>query len=250
MENEKRAKYLLIDEDGFTKLAIESGLYPELTKELEHGDLMVADHNEAKNLLNQNAIESIEDNGYYMLNPYCGNLRYELASSKGLELRYINDKMETVKNILIMMGAKSIKMVESEKSTSHQTHSGQIEFSVPKSQGGLSGRSDKNEVEKFFSKATYDDSQNKAIPCEDIEREIVRTGLTSVSFFGNCLNRLRSGNPLTGKHTMEYSSLGEVKKGFEIGAKLKVVRFKTEVDYQQLSEETHEFTTTLEVDFG
>lgn len=247
-----KAKYLLIDEGGVAKYGIENGHYPELQKEWKIGDLMIADHDEAVALRNQNAIEIYEDGGYYMLNPY--NQRYELASSEGLAAKFLDNEMEAVRHILQMMGAKSIDFEKIELTNSHKDYSGEGSFKFMGQGGDMSCDYNKRMLEKRISqKVTTYDPQNKVRDLYQIEYEMKRTGLisNSFSFLSNCLNDLRATQkPLTQNTYMEFCCLNEVKKGFAIGAKLKVLKVKSSVDYQQKSEETHEFKTILKVCFG
>ena len=250
MENEMKAKYLLIDEGGVAKYGIENGHYPELQKEWKIGDLMIADQDQAEALRKKNAIESYEDNGYYMLNPY--NQRYELASSEGLAAKFVDNEMEAVRHILQMMGAKSIELEKIELTNSHKDYSGEGSFKIMGQGGDMSCDYNKRMLEKRISqKVTTYDPQNKVRDLYQIEYEMKRTGLISDSFLSNCLNDLRATQkPLTQNTCMEFCCLNEVKKGFAIGAKLKVLKVKSSVDYQQKSEETHEFKTILKVCFG
>ncbi len=253
MENERRAKYLLIDEQGLTKYGIEKGYYPDLNTEFKNGELKIADHDEAIALRNQNAIESIEDNGYYMLNPYSKELRYELASSSSanLELLYVNCEMEAVRHILQMMGAKSIKLEKVETSTCHQNQSGEGGIDAWKFKARVTGGRDEAMMNTISQIVTYNNPQNKVRPLDEIKRELDRTGLSKNPFLVNCLNDLKDTNePMKGTNYMKFQCLSEVKEGFELGAKLKVFKIKGDFDYQKRSEETHEFTTTLEVNFG
>ncbi len=249
MENEGRAKYLLIDEHGLTKYGIEKGYYPDLNIELKRGELMIADHDEAEKLRNQHAIESYEDNGYYMLNPY--NQKYELASSEDLETKFIDNEMEAVRHILYMMGAKSIELEKIELTNSQKAYSGDGSIKFMGQGGDMSFDYKKSMMERISHKVTTYDPQNEVRDLYQIEYEMKRTGLISNFFLSNCLNDLRATQkPLTQNTHMEFCCLNEVKKGFAIGVKLKVLKVKTSVDYQQKSEETHEFKTILKVCFG
>ena len=249
MENEMKAKYLLIDEGGVAKYGIEHGHYPELQKEWEIGDLMIADQDQAEALRKKNAIESYEDNGYYILNPY--NQRYELASSEDLETNFVDKEMEAVRNILYMMGAKSIELEKIGLTNSQKNYSGGGSSKFMGQGGDMSCDYNKRMREWISQKVITYDPQNKVRDLYRIEYEMKRTGLISDSFLSHCLDELKATQkPLTQNTYMELCCLNEVKKGFAFGAKLKVLKVKTSVDYQQKSEETHEFKTILKVCFG
>lgn len=249
MENERRAKYLLIDEQGLTKYGIEKGYYPDLNTELKNGEIKIADHDEAVALRNQNAIARYEDGGYYILNPY--NQRYELASSEDLETKFVDKEMEAVRHILQMMGAKSIELEKIELTNSDNSYSGNGSFKWMKQGLDLSVDYEKCMKDRIFQEIAFYDPQNEVRDLSQIEYEMVRTGLRGDSYLSDCLNDLKATQkPLTQNVRMKFKCLNEVKKGLEIGAKLSVLKLKASVDYQQKSEETHEFFTTLKVCFG
>lgn len=249
MENERRAKYLLIDEQGLTKYGIEKGYYPDLNTELKNGEIKIADHDEAVALRNQNAIARYEDGGYYILNPY--NQRYELASSEDLETKFVDKEMEAFRHILQMMGAKSIELEKIELTNSDNSYSGNGSFKWMKQGLDLSVDYEKCMKDRIFQEIAFYDPQNEVRDLSQIEYEMVRTGLRGDSYLSDCLNDLKATQkPLTQNVRMKFKCLNEVKKGLEIGAKLSVLKLKASVDYQQKSEETHEFFTTLKVCFG
>ncbi len=249
MENERRAKYLLIDETGLTKYGIENGYYPDLNTELKNGELKIADHDEAVALRNQNAIARYEDGGYYILNPY--NQRYELAASEDLVAKFVDNEMEAVRHILQMMGAKSIELEKIELTDSNKSYLGNGSLKWMKQGLDLSvdyGKSMKNRISQ---KVTSYNPQNEVRDLSQIEYEMVRTGLIDDPYLSHCLNDLKATQkPLTQNDRVDFHCLDDVKKGFNIGAKLSVLKLKMSVDYQQKSEETHEFSTTLKVCFG
>lgn len=251
MENERRAKYLLIDEQGLTKYGIENGYYPDLKTVWAdgQGDLMIANRNQAMALRNQNAIVSYKDNGYYILNPY--DQRYELASSEDLETNFVDKEMEAVRHILQMMGAKSIELEKIELTDSNKSYSEEGSLKIKNQGGSESVDYEKSMKKRISQEITFYDPQNEVRDLSQIEYEMVRTGLRGDSYLSDCLNDLKATQkPLTQNVRVKFKCLNEVKKGLEIGAKLSVLKLKMSVDYQQKSEETHEFVTTLKVCFG
>lgn len=241
---------LLIITDADSVYEITHDYYPNITKSIKSGNLMVLGYEDWSNnkLIQLKSKPLCNGNDVYILNPYSN--RYIQASDSEILDLFCEDKSLVVKEALVWMGAKHI-IVEDEVSDKDTIKGGlKIDASTANGIGGS--------LNTTFSRITSVNIKNK-IESEDFERKaksfnevksyMQTHGLSGDTKLTLLCDRLKVDGKLSGKERYTLSYLNEVDFALKVLASINYKVFSSSLDFSLEHNHIHSITKSLLIEF-
>ena len=241
---------LLIIADEDKVFGIEKGYYPDITKSVHDGNLMVLGYDEwrQKSQIQLRTKPFCNGKDVYILNPY-SNYYVQASDSEILDL-FCEDKSLAVKETLVWMGAKHI-IVEDEVSDKDTIKGGmKIDASTPNDIGGslntsfsrLTSVNIKNTIES-------EDYERKPKSFEEVKSFIQSHGLSGDTKLALLCDRLKTDGKLSGKERYTLTYLNEVDFALKVLASINYKVFSSSLDFSLEHNHIHSISKSLLIEF-
>lgn len=237
---------LFADEDFIGGLNRPTTYYPEVKKQVELGNLIVADLLSAKRYTLD--VPPIGDGSdLYLFNKYNGS--YLKATNGDLLNKLIDDQSIAIKEALIYLGAKHIVIKESTTD-------------ITKTDLDLNGETDAKALEikanahitwnlsvDIKTKIEYKDEQNKAVDYQTANDYCSKHGLKGDTKIKMWLDRLEKKGSLSGTESYTVTYLSEVENAINVSLAINAKIFSSKLDFNSLHSHKYKKEKTLTVIF-
>lgn len=245
-QNQQPQVLLFADEDFIGGLNRPTTYYPEVKKQVELGNLIVADLSSASSYtLDVSPIGDGSD--LYLLNKYNG--RYLKATNGDLLNTLIDDQSIALKEALVRLGAKHIVIEEStsevEKNEKDATAEGGKKFLEIIANAHITW----NLSVDIKTKIEYKNDQNRAVDYQKVEEFYSKHGLIGDTKLEMWLDRLKEKGSLSGTESYTVTYLSEVENAINVSLAINAKIFSSKLDFNSLHSHKYKKEKTLTVIF-
>lgn len=246
----QETKPMVIVDDDFAH-GVEHGYYPELDNDIKNNILRVMTLDEANKSDHFMTPPKQDKPNYYICNPYVEEKKFiSLLDEPQIERDFGIAKENALKEALIMLGAKSIKL----RKKDHKASSRETNVNLEGGNKVVSGEADfnynNNKNQDFELNIEYEDPENKTDGYEKARKYILSHGLGVDPRLSEWLNRLQTRGELKGKEKLEVSFFDEIKKAWDLVLKIDAPTFNAKFGAGSKSASVRELNISLDVDFG
>lgn len=244
---------LLIIADDDLSYGIEKGYYPNLSTQINLGNLRVYPLGDSLSLETDGVYLATSPNGdgkdFYVRNPYT-NIYVSMLDPDVLNTFGLS-KSQKVKEALVKMGAKDIVLEEEINDKDKTSYKSNVKMNAEKIvKAEINGN---NKIE--FSadlKTTIESHDSNRTPKDykEVEEYLVTHGLGNDSFLRSLCERLKTDGKISGKEKWVVTYSSEVRKALDIASKIDYKLFSTDLDFSREHNHVQEIRKCLEVDFG
>lgn len=237
---------------GAIKNGIELGYYPDYSKQVQNGGLVVITPKEAKKYALKSQPTG-NGNDFYVSNPSGNNYIPMLSENRDHTL--IVDRCFAVKEALVWMGAKDIVLNSEVKDTDSITTKFNANFKkVFAKIGNLGGNANvdvkKNSVENIKSYIESHDPERQPKSAEKVREFMIGHGLANDANLMLLLDRLKEDGALHGTEKYVITYLSEVDSAVSVAANVDCTLFNCNVNFSHLHKHVKSFSKEIEINFG
>lgn len=245
-QNQQSQVLLFADEDFIGGLNRPTTYYPEVKKQVELGNLIVADLLSAKNYTLD--VPPIGDGSdLYLLNKYNGS--YLKATNGDLLNKLIDDQSFAVKEALIYLGAKHIVIKESTSDVEKK----EIDANANGGKNSLEIKANAhitwNLSVDIKTKIEFKDDQNRASDHQFARDWCHKHGLKGDTKIEMWLDRLEKKGSLSGTESYTVTYLSEVENAINVSLAINAKIFSSKLDFNSLHSHKYKKEKTLTVIF-
>jgi len=161
----------------------------------------------------------------------------------------INDKSYAIKEILVMMGAKHITLIENTKDTTNSTTQIEDHASVKFAKVNVNTNYELNSSVNISSLIESHDVNRQAKSAEDVESFMKKHGLWGDSGLLMLLERMKKDKLLHGTEKYSVSFCTELESALNIAAGINYKLFSNELDFSHKKNKVHIITSELKIEF-
>lgn len=248
MGNNVQNSELLIIADEDIVYGIEHGYYPDFSRNLRNGSLVICPigSNYSKYKLTKPPVGNGMD--FYIWNPSAGN--YLSMWDSDLANTLVKEKSFAVKEALVYMGAKDIVLVEETGNQENISTKVQNNIGVKTVTVDFDFDYISNISVNVKSVIESHDPNRVAKPYEVVLDFLQRHGLVDDASLMMLLERLRIEGEIHGIEKYTVSYLNEVQNAIDIAANINVKLFNDKLDFSHAKKVVHTMSKTLEINFG
>lgn len=237
---------ILIVTDDDHAYGINHHFYPQFEDPITYNQIKVVSTQEIDE---QQIIGELTHDGkdFFILNPY--NNKYVKTSHKDLVNIFIQSKSQAVKEALVKMGAKLIKVNDKIKDVDKVRGKMGGSVSVKEVKGSINTSYDKIQSFDIESMIVSSDPNRKPKPYTDVKSYIDTHGLNNDIGLMPLLERLKQDGILSGSEKYQFRCLQEVSSAIEILSKLDCTFFNSSLDFSLEHNHMHEITKELIIEF-
>lgn len=236
---------VLIIADDDIAYGVEKGYYPDLSKSVGSGHLMVLGYDGWRDntqiRLKTNPLG--DGNDVYILNPY-SNYYIQASDSEILDL-FCEDKSLAVKEALVRMGAKHIIVEDEVLDKDSVKGSGNLKAKV----GSLNTSFSRITSVNIKNKIESEDNDRKPKSFEEVQIFLRTHGLSGDTKLVLLSDRLKSDGKLSGKETYNLTYLNEVDFALKILASVDYKLFSASLDFSLEHNHIHTISKKLIIEF-
>ena len=243
---------MLIVADEEFMYGVQNGYYPELKKVYNSPQTKICTYDETHSLDLQLATEpNLTGCTCYMLNRYAQ--KYMELTDPNLENSLISDQCIAVKELLVALGAKSIRLSREVEDVKEQSAEG--ELGVGYKVGEVKVGMGRDQVRRMNMKVLIESYDPQRLPksVAAIENFLRKKGLQHESHLVCLVERLKNDDHqrLYGVEKMSLSFLSEVQDALKLIADINIgLFFNAYAEHETRLKQMHSFRECLEVDFG
>lgn len=238
---------LLIITDNDTLYGINKGYYPDLSKSVNSGNLLVLSEGNWRDQglrLKTNPLCSGED--VYIRNPYTNC--YILASDNELLDDFIESKSIAIKEAFVWLGAK--KIVLDEKIQDKDTLKIDADGEASKiAKGSLHTSINRISTVEISTLIESEDPNRQPKAPSEIEKWIQMHGLANDPKITTLLDRLKIDGRLNGSERYTVKYLNEIEFALKILASIDYKVFSSNLDFSFEHNHIHSITKKISLDF-
>ncbi|MBR6869760.1 MAG: hypothetical protein IKM93_08090 [Bacteroidales bacterium] len=242
---------ILIIADEDTVYGVEHGYYPDLTKSVQDGNLMVLGYDNWRNntdiLLKERPLCKGED--VYIRNPYTN--RYIKASDNELLDIFCEEKSLVIKEALVMMGAKHI-IVEDNVFDKEQKNKG-FKARLSNNAKGIGGslNTSFSRTESLNIKNQIESEDPNRIPksYHEVSDFMDNHGLNNDTKLCLLRDRLKRDGKLTGKEHYTLTYLNEINSALNVLSSIDYKIFSGSLDFSLEHNHIHSISKKLIIEF-
>jgi len=244
MKKGLKPQLVVVPDENFA-YGIEHGAYPQLDSDVNSGKAVIVSPDNASK---KYGIAIPTENTIYVINPYSGI--YINLADKSIERNFVSAKSLQIREVLVMLGAKSAELTEEISRKKAEEKKGEVSFQ--KSNVGIGVNASKNEdlSQEITSKITLNHHDRQAKPASEIRAFMDSHGLGDDPNLKAWLERYIRDGKMSGSESLEIEYLEELNSAREIAGNLKILTIESKLKAANSSKETHSFKKTLLVDFG
>lgn len=234
---------IVTDEDHL--YGINHNFYPQFEDPIKYNQIKVVSNQE----IDEQIIGELTHDGkdFFILNPYIN--KYIKTSHKDLVNIFIQSKSQAIKEALVKMGAKIVKVKDKIKDVDRVRGKIEGRVSVREVKGSINTSYDKIQSFDIESMIVSSDPNRKPKPYTDVKSYIDTHGLNNDIGLMPLLERLKQDGILSGSEKYQFRCLQEVSSAIEILSKLDCTFFNSSLDFSLEHNHMHEITKELIIEF-
>ena len=244
MEQKPQPQLIIVPDEDY-EYGIKHGEYPEFAEELRSGEVLVVSREAATA---EYGITLPKENKIYVRNVFDGTYIDIVAGTT--ETNMIKAKAVAIREVLIMLGARSAKLEHSVK----HIQDNDLRFGGTGKKGGISGNveghQNKHAEVNIDAIITLEPFPRTAKTAEEIRQFAFKHGLGNESTIIAWINRLERDHILKGPESIDVTFLEELAVARDAALNLKLVKCEAGFNIESLNKEVHRFTEKIYVDFG
>lgn len=237
---------LFADEDLVGGLNRQQTYYPEIKRQVDLGNLMVAEYSNS-HLFKIDTPPVADGSDLYVYNKYSGV--YIKSTSQDLLNKLIEDQSIAVKETLVRMGAKHIVISEGQHNADKSKIKGDADVKTPVTSVKVNSELSWNRSVDVDSKVEYENDQNRACKPSEVEQFMASHGMTGDTKLELLLDRMKSVGSLSGTETYEVSYLSEVDNAISVSLKINARIFSSKLNFESLHQHEYRIKKVLKVTF-
>lgn len=243
---------LLILADDDLSYGIDQGYYPDMTKAIDLGNLIVYPLSNVDNLIEHDIHLSAQPIGdgedVYFRNPYTNC--YVSMHDSDLLNTFVETKSYAIKEALVLMGAKDIVMKESVHDKDSQNYESNIRMGIKIAKAEINGKRVNEVSVDMKSTVESHDPNRKPKSYKEVVDFMNSHGLASDPKLRLLCERLKSDGKMSGLEKYEISYCSEIAQAINIAAKIDYKLFSANLDFSSEHNHVHIIKKSLEINFG
>lgn len=261
VSEEELPKQIVVADEGVID-GIEYGYYADWKEQLENNDCKICTAKEFKSkyrIMDNNPFTQLPgENVLYILDPHSNGL-YIDCTRTDFELKMCTSKCIAYKEVLLSMGAKEIKLVDSATDKLEASQESHVGVNVGYKPVGVSvdvdSKRDMANKTEWLQTIAAQVQSPITLPIEKIEAKMCRYGLSNNTHLIHLLDRIRDhGEIRNARETIEISFLREADDCTQFGVSLQaglkgVISFGVKFDMKVRSKVSQKFEQKIEIVF-
>lgn len=243
MQIMRPAILIVTDEDHL--YGINHNFYPQFEDPIKYNQIKVVSNQE----IDEQIIGELTHDGkdFFILNPYIN--MYVKTSLKDLVNIFIQSKSQAVKEALVKMGAKIVKVKDKIKDVDRVRGKMEGRVSVMEVKGSINTSYDKTQSFDIESMIESSDPNRKPKPYTEVKSYVDTHGLNNDTGLRPLLERLEQDGILSGTEKYEFKCLQEIDTAIKILSSLDCKFFNSSLDFSEEHYQIHEITKELLIEF-
>lgn len=241
----------IVDEDFF--YGIENGYYPQLAQDINDGRIEIISIEQYNNLRKCSQISILtnpknQGKDFYIRNPYTNG--YVSVLDDNIVYEFIKDRSLVMKEALVRLGAKEIKLEDNISDKDNLTITGEGKVNNGIGNGHMEYAYKRAQSLNLHSLIESVDPNRKPKSYSVVQDYIFSHGIDNDSGIMLYLERLKEDGRLFGKEKYEITFCSEIQSAFKILSSIDYKLFNAELDFSIEHNCVHTVTKKLYLDFG